>query len=320
MSASIGTGTLESTHLLGLRHTSAADIQLILDTAEGMQEILSRQIKKAPTLRGRSVVTLFYEPSTRTRTSFEMAAKILSADTTSIAAGSSSIVKGETLMDTVLTLRSMTMDALIIRHSQTGAPALAAQFAGCPVINAGDGFNEHPTQGLLDLLTIRQRFGRVQGLTVTIVGDIQHSRVARSNLWALRRLGAVVRLAGPPTLIPPEMECDGVTLHYQVDEALEGADVVMALRIQKERQESGLFPSLREYHRLYGISAERMLLASPRAIVLHPGPMNRGVEIDPDVADGPQSAITDQVTNGVAVRMALLYLILGGKSSDALAA
>lgn len=311
---------LKSSHILGLKHTSAEDITLILNTAESMRGILDRQIKKVPILRGRSVVTLFYEPSTRTRTSFEIAAKVMSADTSSIAAAASSVVKGESLRDTILTLKSLSMDVLIIRHNQAGAPELASTIAGCPVINAGDGFNEHPSQGLLDVLTIRQRLGHIEGLKVAIVGDILHSRVARSNLWALSHLGAEVRLVGPPTLMPPEIRQAGAIPFHHIEDAIEGVDVVNVLRIQKERQGSSLFPSLREYHRLYGITLERMELAADHAIVMHPGPMNRGVEIDADVADGPRSVITDQVTNGVAVRMALLYLLLGGKSNDALAA
>ena len=312
--------TLDSQHLLGLRHTSAEEILLILETARSMKAILSRQVKKVPILRGQHIVTLFYEPSTRTRTSFELAAKVMSADTTSIAAATSSIVKGESLIDTVQTLRSLKMDALIIRHSQSGAAQLASRVAGCPVINAGDGFNEHPTQALLDLYTIQETLGRLEGLKVAIIGDILHSRVARSNVWALTRMGAEVRLVGPPTLLPPEIIVPGVRKCDRLSDALEGVDVLNVLRIQKERQGTGLFPSLREYHNLYGITAERLALAAPNAIVLHPGPMNRGVEIDPDVADGDRSVVTEQVTNGVAVRMALLYLLLGGKSTDALAA
>ena len=311
---------LNESHMLGLRHTSLEDIRLILDTAESMGEILTREIKKVPILRGRSVVTLFYEPSTRTRTSFETAAKVMSADVSSISAASSSIVKGESLRDTVLTLKSIGMSALIIRHSQSGAPEQASRVAGCPVINAGDGFNEHPTQGLLDMLTIRKHLGRIEGLKVAIVGDILHSRVARSNLWGLSHMGAEVRLVGPPTLIPPDIQCAGARVFRSLDEALEGVDVVNVLRIQKERQEAGLFPSLREYSRLYGINERRLRAAVPGCIVLHPGPMNRGVEIDPEVADGPRSVITEQVANGVAIRMALLYLLLGGRPTDALAA
>jgi len=238
---------LSTPHLLGLRFATAEDVELILRTAEPMREILGRHVRKVPTLRGRTVVTLFYEPSTRTRTSFELAAKVMSADVTSVAASTSSIVKGETLLDTVTTLKAMAMDLLVIRHSQAGAPALAAEVAGCPVMNAGDGFNEHPTQGLLDLYTVRRRLGRITGLTVAIVGDLLHSRVARSNLWALTMLGNRVRLSGPRTLLPPLFDRPGLSLHTAVEEALEGADVVMALRIQKGRQESGLFPSLREY-------------------------------------------------------------------------
>ena len=311
---------LRGNHLLGLRESPSDDIHLILETAESMREILSRRIRKVPTLRGRTVVTLFYEPSTRTRSSFETAARVMSADTMSIAAATSSIIKGESLIDTVQTLRSIAMDILVIRHSMAGAPHLAARHAHCPVINAGDGFNEHPTQGLLDIYTMTRRFGSVEGLKVAIVGDILHSRVARSDLWALTRLGAEVRLAGPPTLLPEELSQAGAVCCSRLEEAIDGANVIQVLRIQKERQESGLFPSLREYHNLYGITMQRLQRAAPDAIVMHPGPMNRGVEIDPDVADSRQAQITDQVTNGVAIRMAILYLLLGGKANDALSA
>jgi aspartate carbamoyltransferase catalytic subunit len=309
---------LQSGHILGLRSMPVDDIHRVIRTADGMKEILGREIRKVPTLRGRTVVTLFYEPSTRTRSSFETAARIMSADISSLAVAASSVVKGESLRDTVLTLRSLAMDVLVMRHNQAGAAHLASEISLCPVINAGDGFNEHPTQGLLDMYTMRQRFGQIEGLKVAIVGDILHSRVARSNVWALSKIGCDVRLCGPPTMLPPGLEAPGARMTPRLADAIEGADVVMVLRIQKERQDAGLFPSLREYHSLYGITKERLRLAAPGAIVLHPGPINRGVEMDADVAEGPQSMVTDQVTNGLAIRMALLYLLLGGKSNDSM--
>jgi aspartate carbamoyltransferase catalytic subunit len=258
------------------------------------------------------VVTLFYEPSTRTRTSFEIAAKILSADTSSIAPSTSSVVKGESLKDTILTLRAMRPDVFIIRHQASGAPHFAASLIPESVINAGDGMHEHPTQGLLDMFTILENKGRLDGLTVAIVGDILHSRVARSNMWGLTKMGAKVRLVGPKTLIPPEAHHLPAEIHTNIQEGLRGADVVNVLRIQLERMKKGLFPSLREYTQLFGITRERLRLAKDDVIVLHPGPMNRGVEIMPDVADCDISMVTTQVTNGVAIRMALLYLLLGG--------
>jgi aspartate carbamoyltransferase catalytic subunit len=291
---------------------TAEEMTLILDTAESMKEIIGRDIKKVPTLRGRTVVTLFYEPSTRTRTSFELAGKYMSADTVNIATSTSAVVKGETLKDTARTLEAMGTDVLIMRHPVSGSCHLLARVVDCPVINAGDGMHEHPSQGLLDLFTIRQKKGRIAGLKVAIVGDIYHSRVARSNVWGLTRLGAQVTVAGPSTLLPPQAEAMGVKATSSVDEALEGADVVNVLRLQLERQKGGLFPSIREYSRLFGVNGERLGRASPDVLLMHPGPMNRGVEISSEVADSSHSSIEEQVTNGVAVRMAILYLLLGG--------
>lgn len=298
--------------LLGIRELSAEEISLILDTAEPMKEIIRRQIKKVPTLRGKAVINLFYEPSTRTRTSFELAGKYMSADTINIATSTSSVVKGETLKDTAKTIEVMGADVVVLRHAAAGAPHIIAKHVSASVINAGDGFHEHPTQALLDMYTMREKKGKLKGLTVTIVGDILHSRVARSNIWGLTKMGAEVRVVGPATLIPPGIEKTGAKAYYHLNEAITGADIVMVLRMQLERQQKGLFPTIREYARLYGVTRERLQLAKPGALVMHPGPMNRGVEIAPDVADGVESLINEQVTNGVAVRMALLYLLAGG--------
>ena len=298
--------------ILGLQEMTPDEIRLILDTAESNKEILSRPVKKVPILRGKSVCTLFYENSTRTRTSFELAAKIMSADVTSISTAGSSIQKGESFKDTLLTLDAMGTDLFVIRHGAAGAPHFAAHVVGSHVINAGDGMHEHPTQGLLDMLTIRENKGRIEGLVVLIVGDIMHSRVARSNLWGLSKMGAQVRLCGPGTLLPAEVEKLPVRVFTDLEAAIEGADVVNVLRIQLERMDRGFLPSIREYANLFGINKERLRRAKPDVLVMHPGPMNRGVEITPDVADGEFAVITDQVTNGVAVRMALLYLLLGG--------
>lgn len=303
--------------LLGLQGLTADEILTILDTAEPCKEIFDRAVKKLPTLRGRVVVNLFYEPSTRTRTSFEMAGKWMSADVVNVSVSSSSVVKGESLTDTAQTLEALGADIIVIRHSSSGAPHLLARTTTARVINAGDGIHEHPTQALLDLFTIRERKGRIEGLTVTIVGDILHSRVARSNIWGLRTLGAKVRVVGPPTLMPAEVEQMGVTVYSDLDEAIDGADIINVLRIQRERQMPGLFPSLREYHRLYGITRERLRRAAkPDVLILHPGPANLGVEITPDVVADPRSAIREQVSNGVAVRMALLYLLSGGQGDE----
>lgn len=305
--------------ILGLQDMSQSEIQLVLDTAKTMKEILHRPVKKVPALKGKTVCTLFFEPSTRTSKSFEIAAKSLSADVSAVTMSTSSVVKGETLKDTLLTLQAMGVDAFVIRHSAGGAPHYASKIVKGHVINAGDGMHEHPTQALLDMLTIVENKGRLDGLVVTIVGDILHSRVARSNVWGLAKMGAEVRLAGPRTLMPAEIEKLPVKIYTDMDAAVEGADVVNVLRVQLERMNSGFFPSIREYARLFGINKERLLRAKPDVTLMHPGPMNRGVEITPEVADGEFSVITDQVTNGVAVRMALLYLLLGGGANVATA-
>lgn len=302
--------------ILGLEGLTAGEINLILDTAVPMKDIILRDIKKVPTLRGRTMINLFYEPSTRTRTSFELAGKYMGADTVNIATASSSVVKGESLKDTAKTIEVMGADVVVIRHSMAGAAKVLAETVSSRVINAGDGTHEHPTQALLDMFTIREIKGSLEGLTVTIVGDILHSRVARSNIWGLTRMGAAVRLVGPPTLMPVGIEKLGVKTYYRLERALPGSDVVMALRIQKERQQKGLFPSLREYAKLYGITGERLSMANEGCLLLHPGPVNRGVELSAAVADGLQSLINRQVTNGVAVRMALLFLLMGGGSGE----
>ncbi|MFO7173775.1 MAG: aspartate carbamoyltransferase catalytic subunit [Bacillota bacterium] len=304
--------SLRRKDLLGLEDLSREEIDQILDTAERMRGIVDGPVKKLPTLRGKAVVTLFFEPSTRTRNSFELAAKYLGADTVSVAAQVSSVQKGETLLDTARNLEAMGIDAVVIRHSQSGAPHLLARALSASVINAGDGIHEHPTQALLDLFTIRQHKGRLEGLKVVIVGDIWHSRVARSNIYGLSKYGAEIWVTGPATLLPPEIEALGVRATDRLEEALEGADVVNVLRIQLERQAGGYFPSLREYSRFWGITREKLALCREDVLVLHPGPMNRGVEITSDVAESDRSVILDQVRNGVAVRMAVLYLLLGG--------
>jgi aspartate carbamoyltransferase catalytic subunit len=308
--------------LLDLESLERGEIEYLLETAQSFKEILARPVKKVPTLRGRSIATLFFEPSTRTRTSFEHAAKIMSADTYSLAGSTSSLVKGESLKDTMLTLDAMGIDAFVLRHSFSGAAALAARYVPeKPVINAGDGTHEHPTQGLLDALTIREAKGRIEGLNVAIVGDILHSRVARSNIWCLAKMGANVRLVGPSTLMPAEAERLPAQVFTDLQEGLEGADVVNVLRIQLERQDSAFFPSVREYARLFGVSKKKLSVAKADVTVLHPGPMNRGIEIASDLADDPAiSVITDQVTNGVAVRMAVLFWLMGGTASDRTAA
>lgn len=303
------------TDLIALRETEPEDIRLILDTAQSFKEILERAVKKVPTLRGRQVVTLFYEASTRTRVSFENAAKIMSADTTSVAAATSSVQKGESLLDTVRNLRSMQIDCLVMRHPQSGAAHLAAQALDIPVVNAGDGMHEHPTQALLDMLTIRQHKGKLEGLTVAIVGDITHSRVARSNLWGLTKMGAKVRFVGPATLLLRDVQRLPVEVYTDLRAGIEGADVVMALRLQQERMERGLLPSLREYAQRWGVNARALEVTKPDCIIMHPGPMNRGVEIADDVADSGRSVILEQVTNGVAIRMAVLYHLLSGEAS-----
>ena len=306
------TGALRRKDVLGLQGMGRDEVESILRNAAGFKEIMERPIKKVPTLRGKSVVTLFYENSTRTRASFEYAAKMMSADAINISASSSSVQKGESLKDTALTLEALGMDLIVIRHPISGAPAYVAQTVRIPVINAGDGMHEHPSQGLLDLFTLREAKGRLEGLKVLVVGDISHSRVARSNIWGLLTMGAEVRLCGPATLIPPGIEQLGPRVYESLDEAIEGVDVVNVLRIQLERQESGLFPTLREYSERWGISPRRLERAASTVTIMHPGPMNRGLEISPEVADAGYSVITTQVTNGVAVRMALLYLLMGG--------
>ena len=300
--------------LLGIEPLSPEEIVLLLDTAESMREIGRRSIKKVPALRGRMVVNLFFEASTRTRFSFETAEKWLSADSLNFAAKGSSVEKGESLLDTARNLEAMSPDLIVIRHGSPGVPHFLARHLKAGVVNAGDGAHEHPTQALLDALTIRQRFGKIEGLRVVIAGDIARSRVVRSNVWLLTKMGARVTLCGPPTLLPPRVEALGVEATTDFDAALPGADVVMMLRIQLEREGSAAFPSSREYFRRYGLTLDRLARANSGAIVMHPGPMNRGVEIASDVADSSRAVILDQVSNGVAVRMAVLYLLLGGHS------
>jgi len=306
--------------LIGLEHLAREQIQAILDTAEVFKEISERPIKKVPVLRGKTIVNLFFEPSTRTRISFEFAEKRLSADTVNVASMGSSVSKGETLVDTARNLEAMRIDMVVIRHSASGAARFLADRIPSNVINAGDGRHEHPTQGLLDLLTIRDHRGAIEGLRVCIVGDVLHSRVARSNIWGLLKLGAEVAVCGPATLMPAAVETLGVRFFRRIEEALEWADVLNVMRLQLERMHAGYVPSLREYNRFFGVSNERLEAAPRDILVLHPGPMNRGVEIDSDVADGPHSVILDQVTNGVAVRMAVLYLLAGGRPDTAEAA
>jgi aspartate carbamoyltransferase catalytic subunit len=304
--------SLRSKDLLGIETLSPDEITLLLDTAESMRSIAERPIKKVPALRGRMVVNLFFEASTRTRFSFETAEKWLSADSLNFATKGSSVEKGETLLDTARNLQAMSPDLIVIRHGSPGVPHFLARHLKAGVVNAGDGAHEHPTQALLDALTIRQKLGRLEGLRVAICGDVAHSRVVRSNIWLLTKMGAKVVVCAPPTLMPVRIEAMGVEATTDFDEALEGAEVVMMLRMQLERQGTSLFPSVREYFRLYGLDARRLKKAKPTAIVMHPGPMNRGVEISSEVADSDRSVILDQVGNGVAVRMAVLYLLLGG--------
>lgn len=297
--------------LLGIEELTKDEINLILDTADSFKEISTRAIKKVPALRGKTIVNLFFEPSTRTRTSFELAAKRLSADTINIAATTSSVVKGESLIDTARNLVSLKVDIIIMRHSASGAPHMLARHLDTSVINAGDGSHEHPTQALLDMYTIKERKGKLEGLKVAIVGDILHSRVARSNIWGLTKLGADVTVVGPSTLIPPKVTQMGVKVSYSLEDIIADMDVINVLRIQRERQQGGLFPSIREYAELYCITSERLKKAKPDVLIMHPGPINRGVELSSAVADGPYSVILDQVTNGLAVRMAVLFLVAG---------
>ena len=313
-------------HILDLDDFSSEELELVFQTSDAMKEILGREIRRVPTLRGKTVAILFYEPSTRTRVSFELAAKNLGADTVNLSPSTSSIVKGESLVDTIRTLDALGAEVIVMRHPQSGAPYIAAQHSGAKVINAGDGLHAHPTQALLDLYTIYEKRNIIEGLKVVIVGDILHSRVARSNIWGLTHLGAEVVLCGPPTLLPfglnkesfqrEEQVIDSILHHVEVDfdldQALVQADVIMMLRLQKERQPEGLLPSLNEYIRLYQLNESRLSKAKPDVLVMHPGPVNEGIELSPEVAYGAQSVIQEQVTNGVAVRMALLYLLLGG--------
>jgi aspartate carbamoyltransferase catalytic subunit len=302
---------LRSRHLLGIEELEPGEIGLILDTSTAMKEVGARTIKKVPTLRGRTVVNLFFEPSTRTRMSFELAEKRLSADTLGMTTTGSSVVKGETLTDTARTIEAMSPDIIVMRHASSGAPNQLARVCRSSIINAGDGTHEHPTQALLDAFTIVERKGRLKGLRIAIVGDLMHSRVLRSNLWLLTKMGADVTVCGPATLLPPGIGALGVRVTTSLDDAIDGADVIMMLRVQHERMHGLFLPSVREYFNLFGLTPARMSLAAPDAIVMHPGPMNRGVEIDSEVADGPWSVILDQVANGVAVRMAVLYLLSG---------
>lgn len=299
--------------LLGIKELSVEEINLILDTAAGFKDVLGRDIKKVPALRGKTTVNLFFEPSTRTRTSFELAAKRLSTDVINFSVPTSSVVKGESLIDTALTVQALGADFIIIRHSSSGVPHLLAKKLVASIINAGDGTNEHPTQALLDAFTIKEKKGRIEGIKIAIIGDIAHSRVAKSNIYCLTKLGAKVRVIGPPTLIPREVDDLGVEVFHSMEAGLKDVDVLMMLRIQLERQGKGFFPSVEEYSKNWGLTSERLSFSKGDAIVMHPGPMNRGVEIVSEIADGPKSVILDQVTNGLAVRMAVMYLLAGVK-------
>jgi aspartate carbamoyltransferase catalytic subunit len=307
---------LRSRHLLGLEDATAEEITLILDTAETFREIIERPIKKVPTLRGITVLNLFYEPSTRTRISFELAEKRLSADTVSFTPATSSVKKGESLRDTVQNIEAMKIDMVVVRHSSSGVPYYLTQCTQSNIINAGDGAHEHPTQALLDMFTIRRKYKKLKDLRVVLVGDIKHSRVVRSNIWGLKTMGASVAVCGPSTLLPFEVEQFGVDIFTDLDKAIDGADVVNIMRIQLERQQAGLFPSQREYTNLFGMTRERLQLLNKNYTIMHPGPINRGVEITNEVADGDSSVILEQVTNGQAVRMAVLYLLSGKKEEE----
>ncbi len=300
--------------LLTIQELEAGEIHTILDTAESMKEIATREIKKVPALRGKTVVNLFFEPSTRTRTSFEIAGKWLSADVVNFSTSGSSVTKGESLLDTAKNIEAMSPDVVVVRHSSSGTPQLLAGALRCAVVNAGDGAHEHPTQALLDLLTIREKKGQLEGLHAAIVGDITYSRVARSNIHGMRKVGMTVTVAGPPTLIPPFIQELGVKVSHRLEDAIADVDVIMMLRLQQERMTSWLIPSLREYSQLWGLTLDKLSGARPDVLIMHPGPVNRGIELAPEVADGPYSVILDQVANGVAVRMAVLYLLAGGKS------
>jgi len=308
-------GGLSQKHLLGLEYIPKSDIEQILDTAFSFREVLERPVKKVPTLQGRTVVNLFFEPSTRTRLSFELAEKRLSADSINFSASMSSLTKGESLRDTIQNIEAMKIDLVVMRHGTPGSAFQLSQYVDAVVVNAGDGTHEHPTQALLDLMSIKEKFGHIDGLKVAIVGDISHSRVALSNIFGLKRMGAEVTVCGPPTFIPPFIEELGVNVSYHLDEVLKEMDVINVLRIQQERMKTALIPSLREYRMLYGITRERLAGLDHELTIMHPGPMNRGVEIDGDVADSEHSIILHQVLNGVAVRMALLYLLLGGQEA-----
>jgi len=302
--------------LLGLEDLTREEIKMILDTTESFKEISTREIKKVPALRGKTIANLFFESSTRTRISFELAEKRLSADVVNFSASTSSLSKGETLIDTARNIEAMKIDCVVIRHSSSGASYMLSKKLNAAVINAGDGTHEHPTQALLDMFTIREKKGRLEGLKVTIVGDIRHSRVARSNIWGMRKMGIEVRICGPKTLLPVDIEKTGAKVFDHIEHAVKNVDVIMALRIQKERQGQSYFPSIREYSKLYGITGERLKYAKEDVLIMHPGPINRGVEIMPEVADGPYSVILEQVTNGLAVRMAVLYLVMGSKTKE----
>jgi len=305
---------LKSRHLLGLDGMEKHEMLLFLDTARSFREILERPIKRVPTLQGKTVVNLFYEPSTRTRISFELAQKRMSADIVNFSASTSSVKKGESLIDTVKNIEAMKIDMVVVRHSSPGAAHLLSRVLDANIINAGDGGHEHPTQALLDMMTIREKFGKLEGLTIGLIGDISHSRVALSNIFGLKAMGARVIVCGPSTLIPREIERLGVEVYHHIDEVIPQVDVLNILRLQLERQKSGLFPSLREYHIYFGITRERLEKASKSILIMHPGPMNRGLEISSYVADSEHSVILEQVTNGIALRMAVLYLLAGGKS------
>jgi len=307
-------------HIFDLDDFTPDEIELVLHISDAMKEVLARPVKKVPALRGKTIVTLFYENSTRTRLSFELAAKSLSADVSNLSASASSVTKGESLIDTFLTLESLGADVVIMRHPASGAPNLASHYVKASVVNAGDGWHAHPTQALLDMYTMRAHKGNLQGLKIAIIGDVKHSRVSRSNIWGLTKMGAEVTICSPPTLLPVGLDKSGsqfppVNVEMDIDKALKGADVVMVLRLQLERMQSGLLPSMREYSRLYQLNEARLALAKPEALVMHPGPMNEGLEIASSVAHSSQSVINEQVTNGVAVRMALLYLLAGGKKA-----
>jgi aspartate carbamoyltransferase catalytic subunit len=308
--------SLSSKDLLGIKGMTVEEINLVLDTAATFKDVSERDIKKVPALRGKTMINLFYEASTRTRTSFELAGKRLSADVINISPSTSSVSKGETLLDTAQNIEAMKCDMIVVRHSCSGAPEFLSRRLKSSVINAGDGFHEHPTQALLDMFTIREKLGKIEGLTVSIVGDIAHSRVARSNIYGLTTMGAKVRVCGPPTMIPPGVENLGARIFYDMNKSVDGADVVMMLRLQLERQAAGLFPGVREYAGLYGLNQARLERAAKKVLIMHPGPINRGVEISSEIADNT-SVILDQVTNGVAVRMAVMFLLMGGSKTEA---